>query len=559
MINEEVLLGYEVGSGNAIYIKRSHLIATGITQLSGKTTTLEALIKRTGNKAIVFKTKVGETGFTEGTLIPPYFKERSDWQYVQSLLEATLKERLKFERAWIIEVCKNADSLLEVKSNIDKKLAEGKLRSLSRSIYTTLQAYFELVLPQLQYANFSRTLTLHEGINIMDLERFSEEIQSLVIRSVLEIILQEYRDTIVVMPEAWKFLPQGRGNPCKRVAESFIRQGATNGNYLWFDCQDLAGVDKIPLKQVSTWILGLQQERNEVKHTLDQISLPKKAKPKEDEIMTLSLGHFIVTTPKFTARVYVQPTWLDSETAKKIALGETHVEDVEKPRTLVPFTIQPEAKVLPDYESRKFYMRMQKDLVELRKDFFAKTQQLQEHINKNSEAIGNLRLKQPEINTDEIVSIVLQKIPVQTVNKEAIIKEVLGRVPKMRGIVTYEVAPLEKLQKDLLDQAKNQILTEISCLDDEEKKMLRFIESLQKNTNTSEIMEKGLFLNPSSGSRSRIQKKLKNLESLQFIRRDKGSHIYANLRQKIQAFLALHKATEPEIDQVYNHIIMELL
>ncbi|NVM23995.1 MAG: hypothetical protein HWN68_19725 [Desulfobacterales bacterium] len=176
-MSEEIKLGYEIGTSNIMKVKPSHLIATGITQLSGKTTTLEALIKRSGLKAIVFKTKVGETGFTEGTVIAPYFKERSDWQYVSSLLEATLKEKLKFERAWIINVCKNASSLLEVKANIDKKLAEGKLSQLSRNIYTTLQAYFDLVLPQLQYANFSRTLTLHNGINIMDLERYSEEIQ----------------------------------------------------------------------------------------------------------------------------------------------------------------------------------------------------------------------------------------------------------------------------------------------------------------------------------------------------------------------------------------------
>ena len=103
-MTEQILLGFEVPTGNPVFIKPSHLIATGITQLSGKTTTEEALIKRSGKTAIVFKTKVGETGFTEGTVITPYFRERSDWQYVSSLLEATLKEKLKFERSWIIQL-----------------------------------------------------------------------------------------------------------------------------------------------------------------------------------------------------------------------------------------------------------------------------------------------------------------------------------------------------------------------------------------------------------------------------------------------------------------------
>jgi len=142
----------------------------------------------------------------------------------------------------------------------------------------------DLILPQLQFANFSRTLDLQKGqINIMDLERFSEEIQSLVIRSVLETVLKDYKDTVVVMPEAWKFSPQGRGNPCKLATAQFIRQGATNGNYLMIDAQDMAGVDKQPLKQVSTWIMGLQMERKEMKSNTRLISshCPREANPRK--------------------------------------------------------------------------------------------------------------------------------------------------------------------------------------------------------------------------------------------------------------------------------------
>ena len=76
----QILLGYEQKTGEEIYIKPSHMIVTGITQLSGKTTTLEALIKRSGFKAIAFKTKIGETGFSEGFIIRPFFQEKSDWQ-----------------------------------------------------------------------------------------------------------------------------------------------------------------------------------------------------------------------------------------------------------------------------------------------------------------------------------------------------------------------------------------------------------------------------------------------------------------------------------------------
>jgi hypothetical protein len=554
MSKQEIKLGYEIGTGKIVTVKPSHLIATGITQLSGKTTTQEALIKRSGCRAIVFKTKVGESGFTEGKVIPPYFKERSDWQYVSSLLEATLKERLKFERAWIIKVCKNADSLYEVKRNIDKQLSEGKLNQLSRNVYTTLQAYFELILPQLEYAKFSRTLTLHEGINIMDLEMYREEIQSLVIRSVLETVLTEYKDVIVVMPEAWKFLPQGRGNPCKHTAEAFIRQGATNGNYLWIDSQDMAGVDKTPLKQVSTWILGLQQERNEVIHTLDQIPLSRKRKPKPEVIMTLPLGHFVLATPEATSYVYVQPAWLDDETARKIALGEIDVKTVQKPeQNLVAY--QPtQPKRLVDFEAQKFYARVSEDLVQMRNDFFSKITELSKRLDTLGQSI--LEVKARKVNTDEIVSLVLQKMPI--VNKQEIVEELAKRIPKMTGTIVYEVNPLEKLQRDFLENAKAKVMQDVASLDTEEKQMLKFTESIQKQTSISEIMEKCLFLNASSGSRTRIKKKLANLNALELIQRGHG-RIHGNLKGKITKLLEINSASPDEIEQVYNHVLMEML
>lgn len=554
----EIKLGYEIETGYAVKVKPSHIIVTGVTQLSGKTTTLEALIKRSGFMAIVFKTKVGETGFTEGTLIPPYFKERSDWQYVQALLEATLRERLKFERSWIIDVCKNANSLLEIKANIDRKLAEQKMSQLSRSVLTTLQAYFELVLPQLQYANFSRTLTMNEGINIMDLERFTTEIQSLVIRSVLETVLKEFKNTIVVMPEAWKFLPQTRGNPCKEVAESFIRQGATNQNYLWIDSQDMAGVDKTPLKQVSTWILGLQTERNEVLHTLDQIPLPKRQKPNPEDIMTLKLGHFIVCSPEFSTKVYVQPSWLDDKIAKKIALGKSDVKEVKRPPLIPAFGI-PEAKALPDYESQKFFARVQQDLVEMRTDFFNKIQEQQVKIDKVGEEVMKLSVK-PQVDVDEIVSKTLQKIPTVSVDKQEIINEVLKLIPRGAGGVTYEVAPLEKIQKDFLEETRQKILTDIETLNERQKKALKFIESTGKGTNYSEILERCFFLSPTSGSnRKMVSELMVDMNNKQLIRKDTQNRVFPYLKDRIRNLLQFHQATEQEVEQVYNHIVMELL
>lgn len=49
-----IKLGYELGTGKQIDIEPSHLIVTGLSQKAGKTSTLEALIKRSGNNGTHF-------------------------------------------------------------------------------------------------------------------------------------------------------------------------------------------------------------------------------------------------------------------------------------------------------------------------------------------------------------------------------------------------------------------------------------------------------------------------------------------------------------------------
>jgi len=405
-------LGFEVGTGKKVEVRPSHLIVTGITQLSGKTTTLEALIKRSKLKAIVFKTKIGEKSFTEGTEAPPFFRDRSDYEFVRSLIEAYAKEKLYLEKGTLVKLCKGSASLIEIKKRVDDIIAEGKLRGLKEEIYTRLQHYLENLIPQIQYANLSKTLTVYDGINIMNLERFSEEAQSLIIQSVADEVLKTMKGVIIVIPEAWKFIPQKYNNPCKRVIESFIRQGATNNNFIWVDSQDMAGVDKTPLKQISTWILGYQSERNEVKHTLDQISLPKKMKPKEDEIMTLKKGHFFLSSYDGVVKVYVQPSWLNDKTAIEIAKGEMDVEKVQAPTSLTPLSIAPTQNDTGGAEIRFDDSKIRKELVEMRSDFFNKIEELQSFQQKMAEEIEKLKTATgTEINEEEIISKVLQKIP----------------------------------------------------------------------------------------------------------------------------------------------------
>lgn len=571
---KRIKLGYEDKTGKEVSVKPSHLIVTGVSQLSGKTTTLESLITRSGLKAIVFRTKIGEKSFIKGTIIPPFFKDRSDWQFIQGLVEATIKEKLRsFERAKIIQICKQTggNRLLDFKKKVDERLTEQKLNAFEKDILTNLQAYLEIVLPKLQSITFSNQLELVDGLNIIDLERFSRdsEVQSLIIRSVAEEVLNNFKGVILVIPEAWKFLPQGRGNPCKLVIEEFIRQGATNNNFIWIDSQDMANVDKIPLKQVYNWILGFQSETNEVKHTLNQIPLPSSNKPKPNEIMTLGTGEFILATREQVTKVYVQPFWLDDETAKKIALGKMKVSEIDAPQSIAPFKIAVKKETptqQPTIDLNETSKRFTKELNEMRTDFFNKVEDMQQQLNNIHTEIFNLK-GQPkqEMDEDTIISKVLQKLPTSTgqatpINKQEIIDEVIKRIPKTAGTTVYEVAPIEKITKDFLNEAKEKILKDVSSLNEDSKKTLKFIESQGKAVTNNFIAEKGFFLSGSnSAHRAKISNALKPLSEFLLVEKSDKQGNKPRLKARIRELLGNNGATEEEIHQVYDHILNDLI
>jgi hypothetical protein len=323
-------LGYEVGSGNAVEIPLKHMAVTGQTQEAGKTTALEALIDRAKLTAVTFITKRGEASFTDARRIDPYFREQADWQYVSAILEASRGEKLKFERAWIIRASKGASTLSDVQRNVRAQLANPKIRGMSADVYLTLDAYLDEVVPQIAKVQWARTVDLRPGVNVVDLTGITENMQHLVIRSTITWVLEHAEDTIVVVPEAWKFIPQGRGTPVKLAAESFIRQAAALRNFLWLDSQDIGGIDKQILRSVPVWIIGVQREANEIKRTLSNIPAGI-AKPTPAKIATLELGEFFACWGKQTIKTYVQPRWLSDDLAQGVAMGVVDRRDARPP------------------------------------------------------------------------------------------------------------------------------------------------------------------------------------------------------------------------------------
>lgn len=336
-----ILLGFEAGNGRPVSIPSDrHIAITGQTQQSGKTTTLEALVHRSGLRAVAFVTKRGEKSFRVAEPIAPYFRERTDWQFVAAVLEAHVSEKLKFQRSWIMKLCEvhNARdgkwpaprTLHDVLGNVE--IALEKARGINESVYIELREYLKSVVPQIERLPYVPRLELRPGLNVMDLGAYcdSSALQSLVIRSVLEWVYQREKNVVVIVPEAWQFIPQGRSSPVRLAAEELIRKGATNRNYVWIDSQDIAGVDKLLLRSVGVWLFGVQREVRELKRTLDHI--PELGRrPKPQEIATLSKGQFIVCFDTAMHKVYVQPAWMSSEVhAQAIARGEERVESARE-------------------------------------------------------------------------------------------------------------------------------------------------------------------------------------------------------------------------------------
>lgn len=324
MTQATVKLGYAVGSGELVNVPVAHTFVTGQTQLSGKTTTLRAIVGRSGRRALAFITKRGEV--FEGRRIRPYLPREGErpihWRLVETILASALGQRsLKYERLWIVNAAKGAKSLADVRRNVDRLKAKAK--GNSGDVYMLLGEYLDLVLPEMRELGAWDFLDLWPGLNVMDLGGIGPQLQALVIRAALERINQHEKGVLTVFPEAWEFAPRNRSAPAKDEAIAMARKGAVLGNFLLCDSQDIAGVDTVVRQAASVWILGVQRELNELKRTIDSIPAGV-AKPKPSEVATLDRGQFFVCYGRHVIKTYVQPDWMDDNEAYLVAtVGKT--------------------------------------------------------------------------------------------------------------------------------------------------------------------------------------------------------------------------------------------
>lgn len=328
MNTQQVHLGFEVGTGDPVAIPLRHLAVTGQTQESGKTTTLEALISRANVPAIAFVTKRGEGSFARSNRIPPYFRDRADWQFVDQLLEAQLREKNKFLRPWIIKLCRQTKTLADVQREVRKGLKKAK--GISEGVYTQLDAYLDLIVPEIARAPLATGIQLRPGLNVMDVSGYATPMQMLFVQSAIDWVNTHERGTVVIVPEAWEFIPESKGSPVKDSAVSLVRKGAGIQNFIWVDSQDMAGVDKVILRGCPVWLIGVQREANEIKRNLSNIPAGIK-KPKAADIALLNKGQFYACWSDRTVKVYVQPAWMTEEDARSVAMNQQSIHDFYAP------------------------------------------------------------------------------------------------------------------------------------------------------------------------------------------------------------------------------------
>lgn len=367
-------LGFEVGTGARVSIPLGHTIVLGQTQLSGKTTTLQAMTERSGVCAIAFITKRGEKSFRAARPIPAYFTETSVmqpyWKFVVSMIEGVQDMKLGFrERGWVMQLCRDYEisknetdargkkkrvgcfwkapkSLREVMNNAKKALAFTK--GVNELICLQLVEYLQMAVPEIESAKLSATIDLKPGINVMDISKLTTNVQSLVVRSVVEWVYLHRQRTVVIIPEAWKFLPEGRSTPVSFPVEELIRQGATLQNFVWIDLQDLRGIKKLLLRSIQVWLFGVQREKNEVANTLKSMPTPEH-KPSPTEMMQLGIGEFIVAYGHELRKVYVWPAGMEETHAQAIALGQ---EDAKSWKRIARALDEQEKENIEEYQDR---------------------------------------------------------------------------------------------------------------------------------------------------------------------------------------------------------------
>lgn len=336
-MKQHIKVGYAVPGGQPVTVPVDHTLITGRTQQSGKTTCAEAMAHNVDCPVLTFLTKPDEKGFRDARTIPIYNKERADWEFVVSILEASLRKP-SLKKGWIMRLCEaghfkgakwpKPKNLAGVLANCETAMGKGGSLEL-----TELRGYLRKVVPTVADLEFSDKLRLGRGINVMDLRAVALPAQFLIMAMALDWVYEHGHHMIVLIPEAQKFFPLKHNTPVKAAGERIIQEKGAAKVFLWLDTQMLRNLDTAMRGQMGVWLFGVQRDTNEAKRTLEHIPEEPDGPPKPTlgQLMQLRRGHFIAAygatlIPEF----YVQPFWVPDVHAQAVAMGEEKVSSAEE-------------------------------------------------------------------------------------------------------------------------------------------------------------------------------------------------------------------------------------
>jgi hypothetical protein len=324
---------FSVPDGEPVEIEPFHYAIVGQTQFSGKTTLLKRLAawaEELGFRVLIMDTKETVEDYAGfGREVPVCLRETTDSFVLIGLLESMFRRRLTPYYATlsrITEGAKGFQDIIQRAREMESKTKSSWLRDACRVLYDLL----ERLQAETSKVKTVPTLQLHEGINRMVINDFSLEAQQLIVKNAFDDALRKYkRNLILVLDEAFKFIPEGYSSPATRAVMQVITQGAKTGLYTWISTQFLAVTSKDPLKACAIKFLGTQDHITEVKHTLDLIP-EARGRFTKDDIMKLKLGHWILVRkrPPDVRVVYALPFGVPSHVGRKVAVGEAEPEHV---------------------------------------------------------------------------------------------------------------------------------------------------------------------------------------------------------------------------------------
>lgn len=308
---DRLYLGTDIKTNDEVYLDVFHTLFTGQTNLSGKTTTIKAVIPEAlgkGYTLLVFDTKETEREWAGYHDIPLCYKPTTDALVLIGLLEGIFKRKITNYYSTLSRVTTRAKSVEDVIKNAEKMEEESHSGFIKDACHTLADLLTRLN-QELKRVTLSTKLELEPGVlNVMPINSLSPEAQQLVIKTAFEEVLRHYnRKTIVVIDEAFKYLPQRYSSACKRPVQDMVTQGARTKLFLWMATQFIAPTDKDAMKACAVKVLGRQDVNEEIDATREKIPRGEKLFSK-DIIMTLQPGHFIYVSLSEPPRlVYVAP------------------------------------------------------------------------------------------------------------------------------------------------------------------------------------------------------------------------------------------------------------